>query len=354
MLVALFAAASAAAAPAGYQPPDWLRKPTAQEFANAYPAHAARHRISGAAEIHCAVNLHGLLEQCTVVAESPPGEGFGAAALLLASTFSMRPPIGPNGPTTGSVNIPIRFVIRQGAPPPPLRASGDSNPYGGGSRLLPVTTASGEADSIIVNPVWSAAPSFAEVAAAYPAKASGASGHVVLRCRRMAAGALRACETISEYPPGKGFLAAAKSLISDFRLDAAVPGADVDVPISFVDPASTEFKQRRIGAPSWRVHLDPAKVAQVFPEEAAAKGIKTGRGVAKCAVAADGALTSCQEMPGDPDGLGFSHSAVVVASAMAMNPWTDEGGPVDGAVITLTIRFNLGADAHSGGAPASK
>jgi hypothetical protein len=49
--------------------------------------------------------------------------------------------------------------------------------------------------------------------------------------------------------------------------------------------------------------------------------------------------------------LGFSHSAVVIADAMAMNPWTDEGGPVDGSSIVLPIRFNLAADA---GSPSAK
>jgi TonB family protein len=352
MLVALFAAASAAAAPAGYQPPVWLRKPTGSDFANVFPAHAQANRISGEAKIRCVVNIHGLLEQCTVVEESPLGEGFGAAALLLAPTFMMRPPTGPHGPTTGVVNIPIRFLVSGRLSDAPSSAIGASrSPYAGGSRF---SSAKSAFDSVIVQPTWSAAPSFADVAAAYPVGAGGVSGHVVLRCRVVAGGALKNCGTQLEYPPGKGFLGAAKSLVARFRLatPAEAGWSYVDVPVSFVDPSSAEFRERRIGAPTWRVELDPAKVAQVFPEEAAAKGIKTGRGVAKCEVAQDGALTGCQEMPGDPDGLGFSHAAVVVAGAMAMNPWTDEGGPVDGAVITLPIRFNLAAPA--GAQSASK
>lgn len=48
-------------------------------------------------------------------------------------------------------------------------------------------------------------------------------------------------------------------------------------------------------------------------------------------------------MAGEPDGLGFSDAAVKIASGMRMNPWTEAGGPVNGARVQLPIRFDLPA-----------
>ncbi|MGH7022869.1 MAG: energy transducer TonB family protein [Caulobacteraceae bacterium] len=359
MLVSLLAAAAVAASPQLITHPDWRKRPTGNDLARVYPAYAAQHHISGRAEMNCIVDVHGLLESCQVTSESPSGEGFGAAALLLAPTFSMNPAFGPNGPVPARINIPITFLMSGSAP----TSTPSESPYGGGSRLSPLKSDASYANygkTLIVHPVWATAPSFADVGAAYPAEAAGAAGHVVLQCRVVRDGALKICSTFAEEPRGKGFARAAQTLVPRFRMSAeSLPAKDsgpayVDVPFLLIDPSSVEFKQRRIGAPTWRLALDPTKVAQVFPAAAAAKGITTGRGVAKCSVAADGALTDCQEMPGDPDGMGFSHSAVVIASAMAMNPWTDEGGPVDGATIALPIRFNLAAGAPAAAASPSK
>jgi TonB family protein len=347
MFVSLLAAVAAASAPQAITKPDWLTRPSASELSAVYPAHAMQHHIAGQAAITCVVNVHGLLEACQVVSESPRGEGFGAAALLLAPTISMTPAIGPAGPVPWTVTIPIRWELRGGGAPDVMWTE---SPYGGGSRTTPKESDASDANSgknLIVHPTWRIAPTFADVAGVYPANARGAAGHVVLQCRVVSDGGLRNCSTVTEEPLGKGFARAAYDLVAHFHVSAeSFPAKDsdptyVDVPFRLIDPKSDEFQQRRIGAPNWRLALDPNKVAQVFPETAAAKGIATGRGVAKCSVAADGALVDCQEMPGEPDGLGFSHSAVVIAQSMAMNPWTDEGAPVDGSTIVLPIRFNL-------------
>jgi len=360
MLFALLAALAASTSAQAVTDPDWLTRPSADQLGAVYPVHAGRHHINGQVMITCVVNVHGLLEACEVVSESPPGEGFGAAALLLAPTFTMRPASGPDGPVPATITIPIGFRIAGGAAPAVVPKE---SPYGGGSRLSPVNDEASYTNrdrNLIVHPIWQTAPTFADVAEAYPPEAGGVTGHVVLRCRVVPDGGLKSCSTVTEIPPAKGFARVANRLTAHFRVSTdSLPAKDgdptyVDVPFQLIDPHSDEFLQRRIGAPTWRLALDPDKVAQVYPEAAAAKGITTGRGVAKCSVALDGALTACQEMPADPDGLGFSHSAVVVAQAMAMNPWTDEGAPVDGSTIVLPIRFNLAADAPPAGTSPSK
>jgi hypothetical protein len=194
--------------------------------------------------------------------------------------------------------------------------------------------------------VWRSAPTFAELARAYPAKAGGAAGHVVFRCDLKKDGSLKNCDTLSQEPPDKGFEHAARSLLPRFQ--AAVPPlalppnipVRVNVPIRLVDPQSADFTNRRIGEPSWSVFLNPARVVKLYPPEAVAKGVTTGRGTADCEVGPDGALQGCSPGTAQPEGMGFSEAASVVASTMKMNLWTQEGGPVDGAKVTIPIRFN--------------
>lgn len=83
----------------------------------------------------------------------------------------------------------------------------------------------------------------------------------------------------------------------------------------------------------------------MFPPEAAAQGLTSGRGVARCTVAADGTLTACGPDPDEPDQLGFSAAAAKLASAMRMNLWSADGAPVEGGVVHIPIRLNLKAGA---------
>lgn len=122
MLTVLLAAmlqAAAAAAPASETPaaavvsnPEWTRRPDAQDLRRFYPREAMRKGLPGRAVISCGVNAEGLLIDCSVYEETPPGEGFGEAALKMAPLFKMSPQT-PNGQSVagGSVRIPLRFSI---------------------------------------------------------------------------------------------------------------------------------------------------------------------------------------------------------------------------------------------------
>jgi hypothetical protein len=208
--------------------------------------------------------------------------------------------------------------------------------------------------SIIFKPHWLAAPGFADLGAVYPNSGDGAPGVVVFRCEVRRTGSLSNCEATREEPRGKGFEAAARKLVPKFQLDMdpkALSGPlKVNLPIRLIDPASEEFRLRRLGEPRWITTIDPARVQALFPAEAAAKGLKTGRGSVSCGVGPDGALTDCQPGAAEPEGLGFSEAAMRVATVMRMNPWTDAGGPVDGARMVLPIRFNL-ADTPAAATP---
>jgi TonB family protein len=91
--------------------PEWARKPDASAIGSVYPKDALKDGLGGRATILCSVTPEGDLSVCTVDSESPPGSGFGEAALKLAPAFKMKPRrVDGSAVAGGSVRIPIRFV----------------------------------------------------------------------------------------------------------------------------------------------------------------------------------------------------------------------------------------------------
>lgn len=330
MIAVILAAATVAAAPvaalgpgADFKPPEWLKKPTNSELADRFPL-AARDFPGGRVVLDCEVSVLGEPQDCRIVFESPPGLDFGWEAEKMRTLFHFRPATLAGRPVTARIKIPIVFQ-KEGMPPP-----------------QPITT---RPVTLVNHPVWATAPSFADIGAAYPKGAERGPVDVHLHCAVDAGGSLSGCSGEDQANPS--FTKAAIRLSSKFRMTIAPEAISLSKPlmveliIRLTDPASPEFASRRLGQPTWIAGFDPAVAQKLFPPEAATKGLTSGLGKARCVVAADGALTSCTALPGDPDGLGFSEAAVKLASAMKMNPWTAEGGPVDGAIVNLPIRFKL-------------
>jgi len=318
-----------------------------------WPRRAYARGKDGRVTMSCLVDAHGLAEWCRVIAEDPAGEGFGRAALEMRPTFKLTPVQGPDGPIKALMTVNVGFK----APATEFDSDGTGAATAANSMgAAPVVSGPIHGNRIemhpvvmIDNPVWAAAASFDDLAKAYPAKAGGADGYVAAHCQvdrsGRNAGALHGCQIIKESPTGKGFDQAALSLMPKFRLLPAAlarapsgPPLWVDVPVRF-SPAS--FADRTVAAPMWLRDNNAPAAPVVYPKEAAAQGVTSGRGMARCTVAADGTLAACTPEAAEPDGLGFSEAAVKLASAMRINLWSADGAPVEGGLVHVPIRLNL-------------
>lgn len=304
----------------GDRNPDWVRRPTPETIAAVYPVAAMRAGRDGSATISCDVTVEGRLDRCRVVAEDPPGMGFGGAALQLAPQLLMTPKVRGGKPVVGQATIPINFRT-----------------FGGGP--------TGK-DRLILDPPWETTPTAAQVAAAWPAAAKDVpTGTATLRCRLTRSGGLGACETISELPKGKGFGAAAQRLKTNFKVrykaedNLDLTTLSVDIPFLLRNPAQPT--DSRLTNPRWVTALTPEIAEAIFPRTASAEGLFKGAATVDCAADAQGALVDCRVTREIPAGKGFGEAALSAAKLLVMNPWSKTGEPVEGRRLLLPIVLEL-------------
>ena len=91
--------------------PKWIRRPSGDDVTKVYPPFAYREHKSDRTVVDCAVADDGGLQDCSLVEDKRPHQGFDKAALSLAKLYTM-PPLASQPAYTG-----LPECIRKLGPP---------------------------------------------------------------------------------------------------------------------------------------------------------------------------------------------------------------------------------------------
>jgi len=327
MVLAAAAALGATAAPAQDREADWLKRPSPDDIKTVWPREAFRKGLGGKATIGCMVTIQGALRDCKVLSEEPAGADFGGAALALTPQFMMRPALRGGVPVESMVRIPLNFP----------KFTPDSEP-------IPATK-----DTLVYTQLpWRKAPTYAEVLAAYPAKARAekVGGTAALDCKIQKDGHVANCRTLKETPKGYGFLGAAKALAPLFvtpttdNAGTSIAGSRAHLTATFA-AAALETTTPVIGKPKWTAVPAINDLAAVVPAEARKAKVYKARVMMSCNVVTDGAVDGCAVLSEDPAALGYGAAAQKLSPYFRLAVWTDEGLPTVGGSVTIPLRFDL-------------
>jgi TonB family protein len=322
---------------------DWAREPTAGDLMRVYPEKARAKGIDGTGVIECIATVDGSLRACTIKSESPEGFGFGQAALAMAPQFQMKPEVNGGKRVEIKVDIPIRFTG------PGTRAG----------TLIPGSDMSVGQKRVLANSAWTTTPTYADVAAVFPAKARDkkVGGKATIQCAFKDAGQVGYCNVLNEEPFGYGFGNAALDLARYFQGPTAfsdgkpTKGNFTTIPVVF--PAGMgDGSAVYITTPSWRRTPSPQMYAAHFPVQARQAGVSASKVVLACTIGAEGDLTQCSINSENPAGLGFGEAVLAMAPAFLMRKWTEDGQAMVGRKIIMPISYQMDVK-EAPAAPAS-
>jgi hypothetical protein len=219
-------AAGAPAPPpkAATPPPKPAPKPD-DTFLVFYPPAARAAGVEGQATVKCSRTAHLAMTGCTLVSETPAGQGFGAAALAMAAQSKDNPKLALREVANlAPQETTLRFTLHPPAITPDITLMAH----------------------VLANPSIVTKPTNAQIQAAYPSRAldDQVQGGAIIDCVVSEKGALQECRVAAETPVGYGFGQAAADLAGDFvmkpgELDGEpVGGRPVRISVGFTSPGT--------------------------------------------------------------------------------------------------------------------
>ena len=96
--------------------PVWTAGPTGEQIGDAYPRKAYDAGRGGSVTLRCRELVDGRVDRCTVLDETPVGEGFGKAAVKLSRHFRFRPFTVGGRPQEAMLVIPYDLSVFDDGP----------------------------------------------------------------------------------------------------------------------------------------------------------------------------------------------------------------------------------------------
>jgi len=193
----------------------------------------------------------------------------------------------------------------------------------------------------VAQTAWTAAPTAAEMAAAYPAKAKaeGIGGAVELMCTAARDGAMTACDVLGESPRGYGFGSAARKLTQQSLKAAGVAkDTEVRVPITF-SPDLAKGGTATVKTPQWTALPSVTDMQAAVPK--GEDGPNNARVTLVCDVQPGGSLSGCTVDREEPTGHGLGPAILALAPKFQVGLMSAEGMPTVGAKVRVPVRIDL-------------